>query len=69
MIYDIIQQKEGLIMICPHCKKELADNAQVCPQCGYNFLASAQKKGCGCTVAFIIFLAVIVGVFINWLIS
>ncbi len=56
-------------MICPHCKKELADNAQVCPQCGYNFLASAQKKGCGCTVAFIIFLAVIVGISINWLIN
>ncbi|MBS4760945.1 MAG: zinc-ribbon domain-containing protein [Clostridium sp.] len=56
-------------MICPNCKKELADNAKVCPQCGYDFLENVQKRGCGCTIAIIIFLAIIAGLFVNWLIS
>lgn len=26
-------------MECPNCKKELADNAKFCPECGYDFTA------------------------------
>ncbi len=35
-------------MECPNCKKQLADNAKSCPECGYDF---SKKKnpllGCG----------------------
>lgn len=33
-------------MICPNCKKELADNANTCPECGYDF-EEINKKDIG----------------------
>ena len=30
-------------MECPNCKKQLADNAKSCPDCGYDFTAKSQK--------------------------
>lgn len=30
-------------MICPNCKKQLADNAKACPQCGYDFKSEKKK--------------------------
>ena len=56
-------------MLCPNCKKELADNALTCPECGYSFISEQYKKGCGLTIGFIVILAIAIGAAINWLIS
>ena len=37
-------------MECPDCKKDLADNANVCPNCGYSFIE--QKFGKNLSVLF-----------------
>ncbi len=56
-------------MICPNCKKELAENANTCPQCGYSFIeqkiGKAYMRGCGCFCLIIIILFV----FFYWLVS
>ena len=50
-------------MICPNCKKELADNANTCPECGYSFIEQKLGKnflgGCGCFIVIFIILFII----------
>ncbi len=50
-------------MQCPNCKKELADNAKTCPNCGYDFTETVTeisiKTGCGCLVVIVVVLACI----------
>lgn len=50
-------------MQCPNCKKELADNAKTCPNCGYDFTEAETEKsiktGCGCLVVIVVVLACI----------
>ena len=50
-------------MQCPNCKKELADNAKTCPNCGYDFTEATTevsvKAGCGCLVEICVTLAFI----------
>jgi hypothetical protein len=54
-------------MECPNCKKNLADNAKSCPECGYDFTEHLQQKeiqnnfkgGCGCLLIIVIVLACI----------
>lgn len=49
-------------MICPNCKKELADNANTCPQCGYSFIekkiGNSLLRGFGCLgiIIFVVFI-------------
>lgn len=50
-------------MECPNCKKQLADNAKTCPECGYDFSDKKKKNpilGClGVFVGILIFLSII----------
>jgi len=50
-------------MECPNCKKQLADNAKSCPECGYDF---NKKKnllvGCGIGCLSIIGILIILGI-------
>ena len=31
-------------MICDKCKKDIPDNSEFCPYCGYNLIKSESKK-------------------------
>lgn len=44
-------------MECPNCKKQLADNAKSCPECGFDFTAKKKSPLIGC-------LSVIGGIFV-----
>lgn len=60
-------------MECPNCKKNLADNAKSCPECGYDFteqiaqkaLADFSKGGCGCLIIIVIILACFLNSYIS----
>lgn len=60
-------------MECPNCKKELADNAKSCPNCGYDFMEQQNQKnavqGVGCLFFTIFFIILVVGGFLYWLFS
>ena len=34
-------------MECPNCKKNLADNAKSCPECGFDFSEKKNSKALG----------------------
>lgn len=56
-------------MQCPNCKKELAENAKTCPNCGYDFTEKMTQKataiGCGFLLVIIIVLAILLTSCIN----
>lgn len=60
-------------MECPNCKKQLADNAKSCPECGYDFTEQINKKnttiGCVATLVVVLFISLMVGGCVNWLFS
>lgn len=64
-------------MECPNCKKQLADNAKSCPDCGYDFTEQKieeQKKQAavataGCFLAILLFLILSIGGCVNWVFS
>lgn len=60
-------------MECPNCKKQLADNAKSCPECGYDFTEKQTEKdlkvGCGCLLAIIFVIALFVGSCTNSLVN
>ena len=60
-------------MECPNCKKQLADNAKTCPDCGYDFTEKenreASKATLGCLGLIIIVVAILVTSCVNSLFS
>lgn len=60
-------------MECPNCKKQLADNAKSCPECGYDFteLQTQKQVGQGCLIliGLIAIIVIIVAVCLNFLLS
>lgn len=60
-------------MKCPNCKKELADNAKSCPNCGYDFMEQQNQKnaaiGCVSLLIILLFIVLTVGGCVNWLLS
>lgn len=60
-------------MECPNCRKQLADNAKACPDCGYDFTDAIKKKQTaqGCLVLLLLLLVIIFCfvIFLNLLFS
>jgi len=50
---------------CPNCKKQLADNALSCPDCGYNYVNANTGKSCLILVVLFVIVAFLIGGCVN----